>query len=736
MSSEDRELRDELALAREQLAQLTWSAPGVIISIEFDETRTVSRCPVVSESCRDVLGLEPDDLRADTGVLRARLRPEDVTTMRDGLAEAAQTWSVVAFEVLYAHPDGQDRWLEMRTRPAFTDDGRLRFHGFISDITNRVSAQAALRLEQERAQVTLASIGDAVISTDRDGTVDFLNPVAEHLTGWKSEEARGRPLGEVFSIRSELTGELAVDPATRAMSEGRVVGLANHTELVARDGRTWSIEDSAAPIRDGDGTVLGAVLVFHDVTQQRRLVGELQYRATHDSLTGLINRSEFERQLDQLIGATRQQSTGRRDADWTGTERDGARAAGHMSELRGPHSVCYLDVDQFKIVNDTCGHVAGDHLLQRLADVLRGRLRHTDSLARLGGDEFGVLLRGCDADEALRVADSLRHAVEEYWFTWEDRTCRVSVSVGVVAIDHATRSSAEVMRSADSACYVAKESGRNRVRLYHVDDEQLAQRHGQLQWVHRIHDALQNDRFVLYAQRIHPRDPGQSGIHCEVLLRLRQADGEPLLPGSFLAAAERYQLIGRIDQWVVRHTLQWFATHRDALDQLTLCSVNLSGDSLSDGAIVDEIDRLLTEYDLPAERFCFEITETAAVANLPMAVALIEKLLRRGCRFALDDFGTGLSSFAYLKNLPVSYLKIDGSFVKHVVDDPVDLEIVRSIHEVGKLLGKHTIAEHVETEAVAQLLFGMGVDYLQGYHIGRPQPLADAFGVANPPPNA
>jgi diguanylate cyclase (GGDEF)-like protein len=454
------------------------------------------------------------------------------------------------------------------------------------------------------------------------------------------------------------------------------------------------------PVFEQSGEFRGYRGVGSDVTAAHNLSKQLSHEVSHDSLTGLVNRREFERRLDRVL----------------------ATARDHETE----HALCYLDLDQFKVVNDTSGHVAGDELLRQLGAVLRGQVRKRDTLARLGGDEFGVLVEHCTLREAQRVAETLLHAIEDFRFSWEDKGFSLGVSIGLVPINAGSGTMTDVLRQADSACYVAKDLGRSRIHLYQPDDEALARQQGEIQWVSRINTALVEDRFALTCQQIRPiGDTADTRLHCELLLRMVEADGSLISPGSFLPAAERFNLATRLDRWVVKHAFGWLRDNPRLVDRLGLCSINLSGQSVGDGDFLGFVSDLLVSHSVPTDRICFEITETAAVANLTAASQFINSLRAKGCQFALDDFGSGLSSFNYLKHLPVDYLKIDGVFVRDIVTDPVDLAMVRSINEMGHVLGKRTIAEFVEDQPILDRLRELGVDYAQGYHIGRPRPLSD-----------
>ncbi len=566
------------------------------------------------------------------------------------------------------------------------------------EISERLNTEEKLKQEKERAQVTLKSIGDAVITTDKNGLVEFINPTAEKLTGWRQAEARGQAIDKIFSIVDEISKKVLPCPVLRCLQDGKIEYLSKNTLLIDRWNKEYSIQDSAAPIMDANGQIQGVVLVFSDVTDARRLSRELIYQATHDPLTGLVNRREFENRLQRVLSS--------------------------RHETLNKFAFCYLDLDQFKVINDTSGHTAGDELLKQLSLLLQNQVRSRDTLARLGGDEFGVLMEHCTIEQAERVADALREAVANYRFNWEDKNFHIGVSIGLIEITAEFHDLNDLLIVADSCCYAAKDAGRNRVVVYQKNDKEIRQRSGQMQWVAKLHDALDNDRFVLYKQSIHSIN-NIEGEHFETLLRISNEDGSIIPPGAFIPAAERYGLMDKIDQYVIEHCLAWYAEHKNQLENLSLCTINLSGHTLGTKGVLDSIFRLLNYFALPCEKFCFEITETAAIANLNLATDFMKAVKGKGCRFALDDFGSGLSSFAYLKNMPVDFLKIDGIFVKDICDDRVDLAMVKSINEIGHLLGKKTIAEFIETERIYDKISELGVDYAQGYWIDHPQPFTD-----------
>jgi diguanylate cyclase (GGDEF)-like protein/PAS domain S-box-containing protein len=573
------------------------------------------------------------------------------------------------------------------------------YEGTLTDITERKKAETAVFQAKERAQVTLQSIGDAVITTDSSGRIDYMNPVAESLTGWENREAQGEKIGDVLTVINDQTREPAESPLVRCLREGRVLGLSEHTVLVGRRGQEIAIQDSAAPIRDRAGNLIGAVMVFHDVSKERRLHRALHYQASHDALTGLINRREFENRLNAAV-----------------------EDAKHDQNAR--HALLYLDLDQFKLVNDTCGHPAGDQLLRQITGMLQARIRGGDTLARLGGDEFGILLQDCVLDQALRIADTLRQAIRDYRFIWQDGMLAVGVSIGIVEITKETATVANLMSAADVACYTAKDSGRNRVELYQADN--VPERHREMHWVSKLTRACDESSFELFYQPIVPiGTTSDDREHFELVLRLRDENGEWVIPAEFIPAAERYNVMPSIDRWVVRQALDRVVYRGASGMKPFTVAVNLSGTSLNDERFLEYLITELGNHQLTEGSMCFEITETAAIANLGNVVHFMRELKTRGCRFALDDFGSGLSSFMYLKTLPVDYLKIDGQFVENVVRDPIDRSMVEAISQVGRAMGILTIAERVESQEVLFELGRLGVAFAQGFHIAVPKPVKD-----------
>lgn len=611
-------------------------------------------------------------------------------------------------EIRNVKKNGDYFWVDSSIVPFVDEHGApYQYVAIRTDITERKEAEEALFKEKERAQVTLQSIADGVITASADGVVDYLNPAAEQLTGWKIDEAQGLPLPAICHIIDEVTEEVIENPITVCLTEQRVVSLPIHTLLIRRDGCEFSIELTAAPIRDRSGQVIGAVVVLHDITEMRGLARKISYQATHDALTGLVNRHEFERRLDHMLKS--------------------AAEDGHQ------HALCYIDLDQFKIVNDTCGHIAGDELLRQLATLLHAKIRSRDTLARLGGDEFGVLLGECPIHQARVIANMLCQTVNEFRFVWQDKTFEIGASIGLVAINSQSKSIVDIMSAADAACYAAKDKGRNRVYVYTPDDEELQQRQGEMQWVAHINKAFDENRFKLYCQRIVALSPRTATRdHFEVLLRMVDHKGRVILPMAFIPAAERYNIMPSIDRWVIETVLSSYDKLREqsASRHPVTFAINLSGASLGDESFLNFVKKQFSEYALPPQGVCFEITETAAIANMSKAVQFMKELKELGCQFSLDDFGSGLSSFTYLKNLPVDYLKIDGSFVRDMNHDPIDRAMVEAINNIGHVMGIQTIAEAVEDEAVLQELRELGVDYAQGFGIERPQRLEHPASIA------
>ncbi len=557
-------------------------------------------------------------------------------------------------------------------------------------ISNQLSKDEIYR-EKELAEVTLHSIADGVICTDKDDRIEHMNEVAELLCGRSLDEARSQPLTEVMITLNEESGEHESEIFLARSLDKKGEAQANCI-LENAQNKQYHIRVSAACIRDREQQYVGAIIVFHDVTNERKLTQLLAYQARHDELTGLYNRREFETQLQ--------------------------RSLSNNQLNRSNDVLCYVDLDQFKLVNDTCGHIAGDELLKQVTLVIKANIRPSDFLARLGGDEFGIIYRNVDLKQALTFSTCLQNAVREHRFVWESKIFDIGSSMGLVEINAEFGGIEELMIAADSTCYMAKDKGRNRIFCHTVDDRELQLRHGEMQWTHKIKCAFTESRFCLYRQKVKPLTKRQYATHYEVLLRMKGADGDIISPMAFIPAAERYNVMLEIDEWVIRHALQAIAGERGE----EIYNINLSGKSINDEGLLALITDEIKASGVQPERLCFEITETAAIANLSMATEFINELRALGCEFALDDFGSGLSSFAYLKNLPVDYLKIDGVFVREMLNDKIDYAMVNSIVQVGRVMGIRTIAEYVENPEIERELIKLGVDYGQGYAIHRPVP--------------
>lgn len=561
----------------------------------------------------------------------------------------------------------------------------------------RQEAERNYQILNERAQVTLASIGDCVITTDINGNIDYLNPVAESLLE-KDKSHLGEPFSKIVYLVDAEHHQPIESPVDTCLRRDCTVNSDIDCLLQTGGGIERAVEYSASPIRDRSGETIGVIVVMHDVTEMRSLSDQLSYQAKHDPLTGLVNRREFERRLEELLHSAR-------------------------TEYQS-HALCYLDLDQFKIVNDTCGHVAGDELLRQLANLLQEKVRRTDTLARLGGDEFGVLLVNCPLDTAREVSNNLRIAMQDFRFAWQDHSFEIGVSIGLVPVNDSSGTLTDLLSAADNACYMAKEKGRNRIQLYQPGDSDIAKQYGEAMWVTRINEALREDRFQLYCQDIVPiKNSAEKGTWSEILLRLNEGD-TVVPPMAFIPAAERYYLMPRIDKWVVEKCFYELSRQRGPIGSSPqVFAINLSGQSLSDDEFLDHVVNLYDQYDIMVGEVCFEITETAAIANLSQATRFISVLRKMGCRFSLDDFGSGLSSFAYLKNLDVDFLKIDGAFVRDMRVDPIDREMVKAINQVGHVMGLRTIAEYVENPETLELLKQDGVDYVQGHAVSPPRVL-------------
>jgi len=560
---------------------------------------------------------------------------------------------------------------------------------------SQMRAETNFHEASEFAHVTLQSIGDGVVTTNTSGLIQYMNPVAEQLTGYSLDRAQWRSLSDVLVLIEGDTGKQVQDLVKRCLKNGFSFAIQGQTMLVGRDSNDeFAVDVRVSPLRDARGDIRGVVVVFHDTTELSILTHRLTYQASHDALTGLLNRREFEARLELALESSRNDNI--------------------------QHALCYMDLNQFKVINDTCGHIAGDELLKQLAVRMRASTREADSIARLGGDEFGLLLEGCHLEQAENVAKNMLEMIRNFRFIWGDKVFDIGMSVGLVPISADSGNLTDVLSAADSACYIAKDYGHNRVHVFEHDDLTLAQYKGEMQRLQEIRRALDENLFRLYEQEIRALSGDDSlRRYSEILLRMK-IDGEVVAPSTFLPAAERYHLMPAIDRWVVRNAIALLKDRCETC-KTTRISINLSGQSLCDEDFQKFVENEIHESGVAPESLCFEITETTAIANITSAIHLMNGLKKRGCTFALDDFGSGLSSFSYLKNLPVDYIKIDGSLVKDMHTNLIDRAMVRSISQIGHLMGIKTIAEYVVNDDVMMECKALGIDYVQGYHVSRPK---------------
>ena len=682
---ERKRLEDELFRVKKATEQM----PGAIYQFILDADGT-SRFPYASEGIRLIYEVSPMQLQRDAKQAFARMHPDDFDHISEGIRLSARALSPWHQQFRVNLPRQGLRWLEGSAIPEARANGSVLWHGYLVDVTERKALEIASEMEHERTRVTLRSIGDAVITTDRFGLVEYLNPVAESLTGWRCNEAVGHPVDQVFRIVRQSDRTPAGNPVTRCLAEGAIIGATADALLIARHGVEYAVEDSAAPIFSADRLVSGVVMVFRDVTQQRGHHQEVEYRSRHDHLTGLPNRLEFDRLLAQLF------------------------VSAHGGDV--VHVLCFIDLDRFKAVNDSCGHAAGDVLLKKVSDLLRQCVRTTDKVARLGGDEFAVLLQNCDLLTAERIAQTICDRMADLRFVFDGKQFDVGASIGLALLDQHWENALALQQAADQACFAAKAAGRGRVHIGVGSGHQRFEGQPSRSWGIVLQEAVDKDRFVLFAQPIlaltdHP------GQHVEILLRLSDDSQTLVLPGAFLPAAERCGLAVIIDRWVVAKTCAWLLSESGR--SVTSVGINISGASVIDPAFHEFVVDMLAR--IPGTTVCFEITESVAIELAAKALVFFDAMHGAGAQVGLDDVGRGLTSMAYLKRMPVDYLKIDGDVVTNMATDAVNGAMVRSINEIGHLLGMKTVAEGVESEAVVQLLRTIGVDYAQGFHLGAPR---------------
>jgi diguanylate cyclase (GGDEF)-like protein/PAS domain S-box-containing protein len=567
------------------------------------------------------------------------------------------------------------------------------------------SVYNSLYLEKECNRAILASVGEAVIITDSKGKIIRFNPEAQKLTGFSRHQAENSFFQEVITVIDSVTGKPVENPFRQLLRRREILRFDKHVAMINPRGVHFSIESAASPMFDGNRRFIGMVFVFRDISECRDLTLEMSYREIHDELTGLYNRVKFKERLEALV----------RDA----------------AEHNRQHALLYLDLDKFKVINDTCGHEAGDQLLKQISEVIQGKVRQSDLVARLGGDEFGVLLVHCPLKKADEIAAGICKAVNKFHFAWKDNPFTVGVSIGVVGIKSSNNNADNLLSAADGSCYIAKEKGGSRAHLHIEDDLELSRRHGEMQYISRIARAFEHDLFRLFYQPIVPigKDNTSKAVWYEILIRMMEENGTVVAPMNFLPAAERYDLMPSIDRWVFS---TFFAFYKNRISGHAqpggfICDINVSGMTLNDDSFLDFVKGLFIDYNVPPQNICIEITETSAIANLNQAIHFINELKTLGCKFSLDDFGSGLSSFKYLKHLPIDYLKIDGSFVKNIMNNSFDSAIVATINEIGHLMGIKTVAEFVETKEIFEKLHMLKVDFAQGYWIAMPRPLEESL---------
>jgi len=645
----------------------------------------------------ELFGIDPSALigKPMTDLLRPAYR-ETVRKRIDALLAGEELAEPIEVQLIGGEETGL--WAELHSRRAIWQ-GRPALVTVARDISPRKTIEASLGRSKLQARITLESIGEGVITTGTEGTIDYMNEAAEQLIGTTRSFAVGKELGDLIALVDEVDRISLGDPVQQCLAERRRVNLGRRALLMSKvSDREFSAELTASPIRGPDREISGCVVIFHDVSEIRGIAREMSYQATHDALTGLVNRAEFERRLEAALKSARADSVG--------------------------HVVAYLDLDRFKIVNDTCGHIAGDNLLREVAALLKQKVRDSDTVARVGGDEFAMLLVGCPLDKARQIGEDICESVAAYRFSWQDHVFDIGVSIGMVEVGHESTSAEALLGAADSACYVAKQQGRGCVHVYSARDEVLARERGEIQWLQRLQRALSENRFELHVQPIIAvggRAP--NGPAAEVLLRMRDESGKRILPAQFLGAAERYHLMSHIDRWVVQSALTAMAGGALALPDDRTCNINLSGQTLGDDGFLEFVVDVLDHTGLEPARICFEIRESAVVHNLDNARRFIAVLHGIGCRFALDNFGSGIGSFANLKQLSLDYVKIDGLYTRNLAEDTVNREMLAAMIKLAHTLDFRVIAEQVEDQASFEAARNLGVDFVQGYAVERPRPI-------------
>ncbi len=686
--------RDEKIQGRDKLfADFARTLPEIVLV--HDE-----RILLANESAGGLIGLSPDQLEGrDVADLvkpayRALFRK---TTSKRLAGESAPR----KLEIQLINGNEQGLWVEAQSSN-IDYRGASAILTIARDVSYRKSLEVSLSRSKRQAQYTLESISEGVITTDNEGRIDYMNRAAEVMTGANREEATGHKIGSLFTLVDEADRRSLGDPVERCLAMRRRVNMGRRALMLSRDGELeHSIEITASPIRGPGNTISGTVVVFHDVGEIRGLTRQMSYQATHDALTGLVNRREFERRLQESM--------------------DGAQAED------GAHVLCYMDLDRFKAVNDSCGHLAGDNMLREVASLIKSQVRDSDFVGRLGGDEFGTLLVGCPLDKARQIAADICNAVADYRFVWKDKIFNIGVSVGLLEINNTSGNLQDTMSAADSACYVAKQRGRGQVHVYSARDEAIARERGDIQWLRQLQEALHEGKFTLAIQPIIATSgPGETGPSMEVLIRLPDGHGHLANTAEFLRPAERYQLMPQIDRWVLNATLAAINAGEIKLAGSRSCTINISGQTLGDegflGFVVDALDR----SGVSPTNICFEVNERAVASNVQHAQRFVEVLHGIGCEFALDDFGSGLGAFSNLKNLPVDYLKIDGSYTRNLSTDQVNQEMVAAMIKLARTMEFRVVAEQVEQQEDFDWLRDIGVDFVQGNFVDPPAALGTA----------
>jgi len=686
--------RDEKIQDRENLfSDFARSMPEIVLV--HDEKILQANAAAAS-----LMGLNPEQLEGrDVADL---VKPAYRALFRKTVAKRLAGESVPQkLEIQLINGDEQGLWVEAQSS-SIDLHGRKVVLTIARDVSYRKNLEVSLGRSKRQAQYTLESISEGVITTDNEGRVDYMNRAAETMTGSNREEASRHTIGELFSLVDEADRRPLGDPVERCLAMRRRVNMGRRAIMVSRDGeQEHSVEITASPIRGPANSISGTVVVFHDVSEIRGLTQQMSYQATHDALTGLVNRREFERRLQEAMDAA------------------------HAGEAT--HILCYMDLDRFKAVNDSCGHLAGDNMLREVATLIKDQVRDSDFVGRLGGDEFGTLLVGCPLDKARQIAADICNAVADYRFVWKDKIFNIGISVGLVEISHASGNLQDTMSAADSACYVAKQRGRGQVHVYSARDEAIARERGDIQWLRQLQDALHEGKFELAVQPIISTSGGDdTGPSVEVLFRLPDDRGRFANTAEFLRPAERYQLMPQIDRWVVNATLAAINAGEIKLAGKRSCTINISGQTLGDEEFLGFVVEALDHSGVSPASICFEVNEGAVTSNVQHAQRFIEVLHGIGCEFALDDFGSGLGAFSNLRNLPVDYLKIDGSYTRNLASDQVNQEMVSAMIKLARTMEFRVVAEQVEQQEDFDWLRNIGVDFVQGNFIEAPTTLGSA----------